>query len=132
VPLLLAALLATAARGQDEEEDSSEVECAPGSDGLFPHPEYCDRYFECREGQLVRRKQCEDGLVFDPEKTSNEDPCDHVHNVKDGCEARCGILSLIRFGQSFRTFFINPRKNGYNFIQEIYDNNVSNNVGNIV
>ncbi len=75
-------------RCQDDDEEPTGVKCAPGSDGLFPHPEYCDRYFECREGQLVKRKQCEDGLVFDPDKNPEEDPCDHIHNVKDRCKSR--------------------------------------------
>ena len=60
-----------------------DFEC-PEPDGLFAHPDQCDRYFECRNGQ-VSRKLCADGLVFDPEKTASEDPCDHLQNTKHKC-----------------------------------------------
>lgn len=70
------------------EATTSEFKCLPGSDGFYPHPEYCDRYFECRSGKVVRRKLCPDGLVFDPDKSPNEDPCDYIHNVKDKCKPR--------------------------------------------
>ena len=33
----------------------------PEPDGLFPHPEQCDRYFECKNYR-VSRKLCADGL----------------------------------------------------------------------
>ena len=89
--LLLLSLLVLTCKAQDDDEGGDEptgLKCAPGSDGLFKHPEFCDRYFECRGGQLVKRKQCEDGLVFDPDKNPEEDPCDHIHNVKDRCKPR--------------------------------------------
>jgi len=72
-----------------EAEISAEgFKCQPGSDGLFAHPEYCDRYLECQNGQLVRKKLCADGLGFDPDKSPEEDPCDHIHNIKDRCRMR--------------------------------------------
>lgn len=79
----------------DEDEESStptpEFNCPSGSEGFLPHPEYCDRYFECRSGKVVRRKLCADGLVFDPDKSPEEDPCDYIHNVKDKCKTRAKL-----------------------------------------
>ena len=104
--IVVFAILVASSRCQDDDEDSSGPKCKPGSDGLFPHPEYCDRYFECREGQLVKRKQCEDGLVFDPDKNPEEDPCDHIHNVKDRCKSR-PKLQIPKPGDGYC-----PRQNG--------------------
>lgn len=88
---MLAIVGSEVARGQDDadlEEVPGEFKCRPGSDGLFAHPEYCDRYFECQSGQVIKRKICADGLGFDPEKSPEEDPCDHLHNIKDRCKTR--------------------------------------------
>ena len=57
----------------------------PRKSGLFPHPEQCDRYFECKNYQ-PRRKLCADGLVYDPDKIDFEDPCDHIQNTKHKCK----------------------------------------------
>jgi hypothetical protein len=89
--LLVVSISPKVADGQDDgdlEEVSGEFKCRPGSDGLFAHPEYCDRYFECQNGQLIKKKLCSDGLGFDPEKSPEEDPCDHIHNIKDKCKTR--------------------------------------------
>lgn len=108
--IFLFSLLISSSRCQDDEDDQEEqstgVKCAPGSDGLFPHPEYCDRYFECQQGKLIKRKQCEDGLVFDPDKNPEEDPCDHLHNVKDRCKRR-PKLQIPKPGDGYC-----PRQNG--------------------
>ena len=45
------------------------------------------KYFECKNYQ-VERHLCADGLVFDPDKTDAEDPCDHVQNTRHKCEGR--------------------------------------------
>ena len=111
---LFFSLLIISCNCQDEEESAggdggsehSDLKCAPGSEGLFPHPQFCDRYFECRGGQLVKRKQCEDGLVFDPDKNPDEDPCDHIHNVKDKCKPR-PKLQVAKPGDGYC-----PRQNG--------------------
>ena len=63
-----------------------DFEC-PEADGLFAHPEQCDRYFECRNFR-VKRKLCADGLVFDPNKVESEDPCDHLQNTKHKCRGK--------------------------------------------
>ena len=82
-----------------------EFEC-PESDGLFPHPEQCDRYFECRNFR-VSRKLCADGLVFDPQKTgTDQDPCDHLQNTKHKCRGR-PKLQRPKPGDGFC-----PRQNG--------------------
>ena len=82
-----------------------EFEC-PEADGLFPHPEQCDRYFECRNFR-VSRKLCADGLVFDPQKTgTDQDPCDHLQNTKHKCRGR-PKLQRPKPGDGFC-----PRQNG--------------------
>lgn len=81
-----------------------DFEC-PESDGLFAHPEQCDRYFECRNFR-VSRKLCADGLVFDPQKTASEDPCDHLQNTKHKCRGK-PKLQPPKPGDSFC-----PRQNG--------------------
>ena len=82
-----------------------EFEC-PESDGLFAHPEQCDRYFECRNNR-VTRKLCADGLVFDPQKTgTDQDPCDHLQNTKHKCRGR-PKLQRPKPGDGFC-----PRQNG--------------------
>jgi len=63
-----------------------DFEC-PEADGLFAHPEQCDRYFECRNFR-VKRKLCADGLVFDPNKVLSEEPCDHQQNTKHKCRGK--------------------------------------------
>ena len=63
-----------------------DFEC-PEADGLFAHPEQCDRYFECRNFR-VKRKLCADGLVFDPNKVQSEEPCDHQQNTKHKCRGK--------------------------------------------
>ncbi|QQP37381.1 Putative chitinase 3like, partial [Caligus rogercresseyi] len=63
-----------------------EFDC-PKPHGIFEHPEQCDRYFKCRNG-IVTRKLCEDGLVFDPDKVTSEDPCDHKQNTKHKCRGK--------------------------------------------
>ena len=77
----------------------------PEPDGLFPHPEQCDRYFECKNYR-VSRKLCADGLVFDPQKTEAEDPCDHLQNTKHKCRTR-PKLQPPKPGDAFC-----PRQNG--------------------
>jgi hypothetical protein len=77
----LALVLATA-----KAAEMIDFEC-PEPDGLFPHPQQCDRYFECRNGHLTR-KLCADGLVFDRSKSAHEDPCDHVQNTKHRCRGK--------------------------------------------
>jgi hypothetical protein len=107
LPVLL--LILTSCRGQEDEEASGEVtefECPPGSDGFFPHLEFCDRYFECREGKLVKKRLCGDGLGFDPDKDPEEDPCDHIHNIKGKCKSR----PKLQKPQPGDTFC--PRQNG--------------------
>ncbi len=81
-----------------------EFEC-PESEGLFAHPEQCDRYFDCRNFR-VTRKLCADGLVFDPEKTASEDPCDHKQNTRHKCRGK-PKLQPPKPGDSFC-----PRQNG--------------------
>ena len=86
-------------------EAQIEFEC-PESDGLFAHPEQCDRYFECRNNR-VTRKLCADGLVFDPQKTgTDQDPCDHLQNTKHKCRGR-PKLQRPKPGDGFC-----PRQNG--------------------
>ena len=77
----------------------------PEPDGLFAHPEQCDRYFECKNGRLSR-KLCADGLVFDPQKTESEDPCDWPQNTKHKCRNR-PKLQPPKPGDAFC-----PRQNG--------------------
>ena len=77
----------------------------PEADGLFAHPEQCDRYFECNNFR-VRRKLCADGLVFDPNKVESEDPCDHLQNTKHKCRGK-PKLQPAKPGDRFC-----PRQNG--------------------
>ena len=81
-----------------------DFEC-PEADGLFAHPEQCDRYFDCRNFR-VSRKLCADGLVFDPQKVSSEDPCDHKQNTKHKCRGK-PKLQPPKPGDSYC-----PRQNG--------------------
>merc|ERR1712242_693342 len=64
----------------------SDFQC-PKEEGLFPDPEQCDKYWECRNGEATRRL-CPDGLAFHPGKQNGEDPCDMYHNVPDKCKKR--------------------------------------------
>jgi len=86
--LLLLALTLGSCQDEDEAKSVIGFDCPPESSGYFPHPEFCDRFFECRDGKLVKNRLCADGLAFDPEKNPDEDPCDHIHNVKGRCKSR--------------------------------------------
>jgi hypothetical protein len=102
-------LAVVVAQDQDEIDDptgSTDFRCPPGSDGLIPHPEFCDRYFECRGGQLFRKRLCADGLAFDPDKHTDSDPCDYIHNIKGKCKTR-PKLQTPQPGDGFC-----PRQNG--------------------
>ena len=77
----------------------------PEAEGLFAHPDQCDRYFECNNFR-VRRKLCADGLVFDPNKVESEDPCDHLQNTKHKCRGK-PKLQPAKPGDRFC-----PRQNG--------------------
>ena len=75
------------------------------ADGLFAHPDQCDRYFECNNFR-VKRKLCADGLVFDPNKVESEEPCDHIQNTKHKCRNK-PKLQPAKPGDRFC-----PRQNG--------------------
>ncbi len=99
---MVAAILLTTSPAQSQILD---FEC-PEPDGLFAHPEQCDRYFECKNNRVFR-KLCADGLVFDPQKTAiSEDPCDHKQNTKHRCRGK-PKLQPPKPGDAFC-----PRQNG--------------------
>eukprot|EP00094_Tigriopus_californicus_P000286 TCALIF_00276-PA protein Name:"Similar to Endochitinase (Brugia malayi)" AED:0.30 eAED:0.30 QI:0/0/0/0.5/1/1/2/0/700 len=84
---------------------TQKFEC-PDKDGLFPHPQQCDRYFQCQNGE-ANRMLCPDGLVFDPDKVgTTEDACDHIQNTKHKCEGKPD-LQRPKPGDGFC-----PRQNG--------------------
>jgi len=53
----------------------------PKPDGWFEHPDWCDRYFVCANGEHVM-KECEDGLFFNYRNRNLADPCDSAFVVE--------------------------------------------------
>merc|ERR1712032_1367937 len=47
----------------------------PESNGFFPDPEQCDKYYEC-VGEIPEEKFCPDGLLFEASNPNNE-LCDY-------------------------------------------------------
>lgn len=58
---------------------------------MFPDPEQCDRYFECKNG-VPKQFDCPDGLVFDKNIT-RANKCDVPFNVK--CGKRTKLRELL-------------------------------------
>merc|ERR1712032_282491 len=54
----------------------------PESNGFFPDPEQCDKYYEC-VGEIPEEKFCPDGLLFEASNPNNE-LCDYPFNVAQG------------------------------------------------
>ncbi|KAK2719661.1 hypothetical protein QYM36_005219 [Artemia franciscana] len=51
----------------------------PKSDGIFPDPNQCDKFWECVDGE-AESQLCPDGLVYDP-TNRNVNKCDHRFQV---------------------------------------------------
>ncbi|XP_003745290.1 protein obstructor-E [Galendromus occidentalis] len=51
-------------------------------DGLFPHDQYCDYYFDCQNGEAILQA-CPNGLAFAGKKKGLLENCDYPHKV--GC-----------------------------------------------
>lgn len=51
-------------------------------DGLFPHDQYCDYYYDCQDGEAVLQA-CPNGLAFAGKKKGLLENCDYPHKV--GC-----------------------------------------------
>ena len=60
----------------------------PESNGFFPDPEQCDKYYEC-VGEVPEEKFCPDGLLFEASNPNNE-LCDYPFNVD------CGAREYVR------------------------------------
>ena len=60
----------------------------PESNGFFPDPEQCDKYYEC-VGEIPEEKFCPDGLLFEASNPNNE-LCDYPFNVD------CGAREYVR------------------------------------
>jgi len=65
-PIVLLLLVAAAAIGLTKAQDY--VDECPEPNGLYADAVQCDRYYECKDGQ-ISDKLCPDGLVFDESST---------------------------------------------------------------
>jgi len=72
--------LAYATLAQDY-QDAINFLC-PESNGFFPDPEQCDKYYECVDN-IPEEKFCTDGLLFN-DTNPNQERCDYPFNVECG------------------------------------------------
>ncbi|XP_076351960.1 protein obstructor-E-like [Tachypleus tridentatus] len=59
---------------------SRELKCS--EDGLFPHEQYCDYYYECKDG-IKTLQECPNGLVFRGKRRGLYENCDYPKRA--GC-----------------------------------------------
>lgn len=71
---------------------AGDFECPNQKNRKYAHEEFCDTYWDCREGEAIE-SVCPDGLVFDSTRRKNLDPCDNPYNVD--CE------DLVKFSRKF-------------------------------
>jgi hypothetical protein len=67
--------------------DAGKFKC-PETNGFFPDPEQCDKYYEC-VGNVPETKFCPDGLLFEA-SDPNSELCDYPFNVE------CGTREFVR------------------------------------
>jgi len=79
---LAAVLLLLTSEVSAQEGDNSTEVCV--EDGVLPHPDQCDAYYQCSDGELSL-KLCEDGLVFSL-NSRLQAVCNHPS--KDSCDDR--------------------------------------------
>ena len=60
----------------------------PETNGFFPDPEQCDKYYEC-VANVPETKFCPDGLLFEA-SDPNSELCDYPFNVE------CGTREFVR------------------------------------
>ncbi|XP_060526256.1 protein obstructor-E-like [Cylas formicarius] len=85
-----------------EEDDALTSDECPEPNGYFADAEQCDKYYECRDGQITE-KLCPDGMVFNDFSTEYE-KCDLPFNID------CSQRSKLQQPQPTEHC---PRKNGY-------------------
>ncbi|XP_058126424.1 protein obstructor-E [Anopheles ziemanni] len=91
-----------AASGTSEETDPELSENCPEPNGYFADAEQCDKYYQCRDGQITE-KLCPDGMVFNDYDLEQE-KCDLPFNID--CSKRPKLQTPI---PSLHC----PRQNGY-------------------
>ncbi|KFB49218.1 AGAP009790-PA-like protein [Anopheles sinensis] len=88
--------------GTSEETDPELSENCPEPNGYFADAEQCDKYYQCRDGQITE-KLCPDGMVFNDYDLEQE-KCDLPFNID--CSKRPKLQTPI---PSLHC----PRQNGY-------------------
>ncbi|XP_053601624.1 protein obstructor-E [Plodia interpunctella] len=86
---------------QDAERDAEITNSCP-DDGFFADAEQCDKYYECRNGEIIE-KLCPDGMVFN-DYSPEEEKCDLPFNID--CSQRPKLQTPIKTLHC-------PRLNGY-------------------
>lgn len=76
--------------GASEETDPELSENCPEPNGYFADAEQCDKYYQCRDGQITE-KLCPDGMVFN-DYDSDQEKCDLPFNID--CSKRPKLRKL--------------------------------------
>ena len=79
----------------------------PESNGFFPDPEQCDKYYEC-VGEIPEEKFCPDGLLFEASNPNNE-LCDYPFNVDCGAREYVRKLAKIKHCPQIISLFLLSR-----------------------
>ncbi|KAG6438545.1 hypothetical protein O3G_MSEX000056, partial [Manduca sexta] len=64
---------------EESERDGAEITNSCPEDGFFADAEQCDKYYECRNGEIIE-KLCPDGMVFNDYDPLDE-KCDLPFNL---------------------------------------------------
>ncbi|RZC38876.1 cuticular protein analogous to peritrophins 3-B [Asbolus verrucosus] len=98
-----------AAKDRETIEDSETTDQCPEPNGFFADAEQCDKYYDCRDGEITE-KLCPDGMVFN-DYSSEYEKCDLPFNID------CTSRPKLQVPQPSQHC---PRKHGYFAHEELH------------